>query len=86
MTDFGRLPAGVRLDLVLPCLDEAGALPGVLAALPVGFRAIVVDNGSRDGSAEIARSLGAVVSTSLVAATAPPSMPVCSPPTPSTSP
>jgi molybdopterin-guanine dinucleotide biosynthesis protein A len=61
MTDFGRLPAGVRLDLVLPCLDEAGALPGVLAALPAGFRAIVVDNGSRDGSAEIARSLGAFV-------------------------
>ncbi|MFD6066741.1 MULTISPECIES: glycosyltransferase family 2 protein [Amycolatopsis] len=50
-----------QVDVVLPCLDEAGALPGVLAALPEGYRAIVVDNGSRDGSAEIAAGLGAKV-------------------------
>src|SRR5690606_24917010 len=43
------------------CLNEAEALPGVLAALPSGARAIVVDNGSTDGSAEIARRLGALV-------------------------
>ena len=49
------------VDVVLPCLDEAAALPGVLAGLPSGWRAIVVDNGSSDGSAEVARSLGAVV-------------------------
>ncbi len=49
------------LDVVLPCLDEAAALPAVLAGLPGGARAIVVDNGSRDGSVEVARSLGAVV-------------------------
>ncbi|MGI8415537.1 MAG: glycosyltransferase family 2 protein [Nakamurella sp.] len=55
------LPNGVQVDLLLPCLDEAAALPVVLAALPAGFRAIVVDNGSTDGSQEIARSLGAVV-------------------------
>ncbi|MFF9013618.1 glycosyltransferase family 2 protein [Streptomyces sp. NPDC014870] len=48
-------------DLVLPCLDEAEALPWVLARVPAGWRAIVVDNGSTDGSAEIARSLGATV-------------------------
>lgn len=47
--------------MVLPCLDEAGALPWVLGRLPVGWRAIVVDNGSRDGSADLARSLGATV-------------------------
>jgi glycosyltransferase involved in cell wall biosynthesis len=46
---------------VLPCLDEAAALPWVLARIPAGWRALVVDNGSRDGSPEIARSLGAVV-------------------------
>ncbi|GAB3717273.1 glycosyltransferase family 2 protein [Amycolatopsis oliviviridis] len=46
---------------MLPCLDEAGALPGVLAALPARYRAIVVDNGSSDGSAEIAAGLGAKV-------------------------
>ncbi len=50
-----------RADLVLPCLDEAQALPWVLARVPAGWRAIVVDNGSTDGSADIARSLGATV-------------------------
>ena len=38
-------------DVVLPCLDEAGALPWVLSRLPPGYRAIVADNGSTDGSA-----------------------------------
>ncbi|MGN5636965.1 glycosyltransferase family 2 protein [Streptomyces sp. AC154] len=50
-----------RADIVLPCLDEAAALPAVLGAIPRGWRAIVVDNGSTDGSAELARSLGATV-------------------------
>lgn len=49
------------VDVVLPCLDEAGALPWVLERVPPGWRALVVDNGSTDGSAEIARSLGATV-------------------------
>ena len=49
------------IDIVLPCLDEAGALPWVLARIPAGARAIVVDNGSTDGSQQIAESLGAVV-------------------------
>jgi len=48
-------------DVVLPVLDEAEALPGVLAAMPAGYRPIVVDNGSADGSAEIAAELGAEV-------------------------
>lgn len=47
--------------MVLPCLDEAAALPGVLAAMPAGYRAIVVDNGSTDGSPEIAARHGATV-------------------------
>jgi glycosyltransferase involved in cell wall biosynthesis len=49
------------IDVVLPCLDEAGALPWVLSRMPAQARAIVVDNGSSDGSAAIARSLGALV-------------------------
>ncbi|MFK8907850.1 glycosyltransferase family 2 protein [Streptomyces sp. YS-3] len=49
------------VDVVLPCLDEAEALPWVLARIPEGWRALVVDNGSTDGSAEIARALGATV-------------------------
>ncbi len=48
-------------DLVLPCRDEAAALPAVLAAVPDNFAVIVVDNGSSDGTAEVARSLGARV-------------------------
>jgi dTDP-L-rhamnose 4-epimerase len=45
----------------LPCLNEAKALPWVIEKMPSGFRPIVVDNGSTDGSGEIARSLGATV-------------------------
>jgi glycosyltransferase involved in cell wall biosynthesis len=48
-------------DVILPVLDEAAAVPGVLAAMPSGYRPIVVDNGSTDGSAEIAAALGALV-------------------------
>lgn len=51
----------VLVDVVLPCLNEKGALPWVLARLPEGYRAIVVDNGSTDGSAELATQLGAMV-------------------------
>ncbi|WP_406300256.1 glycosyltransferase family 2 protein [Embleya sp. NBC_00888] len=54
-------PAEHVVDVVLPCLDEADALPWVLARMPAGYRPIVVDNGSRDGSAALARSLGAGV-------------------------
>jgi len=47
--------------VVLPCLNEAAALPWVLARIPNGFRPIVADNGSTDGSARIAAELGATV-------------------------
>jgi hypothetical protein len=49
------------VDVILPCLDEAAALPYVLSRMLDGYRAIVVDNGSTDGSAEVAASLGALV-------------------------
>ena len=48
-------------DVILPVLDEAEALPGVLEAMPDGYRPIVVDNGAVDGSARIAARLGALV-------------------------
>ena len=57
------MPTHPGVDVVLPVLDEAEALPWVLSRLLPGYRAIVVDNGSRDGSATIARELGAVVVT-----------------------
>lgn len=56
-----ELPLGGDVTVVLPCLDEAGALPGVLAAVPSGWVVLVVDNGSTDGSPEIAARLGAQV-------------------------
>jgi len=49
------------IDVVLPCLDEAAALPWVLSRIPDGYRAIVADNGSTDGSAGIASAHGALV-------------------------
>ncbi len=48
-------------DVVLPVLDEAVALPRVLASLPDGYAPIVVDNGSSDGSADVAHRYGALV-------------------------
>jgi len=74
--------SGVVGEVVLPCLNEAVALPWVLSRLPRGWRAIVVDNGSTDGSAEVAathrarvvhearRGFGAAVHAGVTAATA----------------
>lgn len=50
-------------DVVLPCLNEAPALAWLLSRLPAGYRPIVADNGSTDGSADVARGLGARVVT-----------------------
>jgi glycosyltransferase involved in cell wall biosynthesis len=48
-------------DVIIPVLDEAAALPALLAAMPPGYRPIVVDNGSTDGSAAVAAAAGAAV-------------------------
>jgi glycosyltransferase involved in cell wall biosynthesis len=48
-------------DVVLPVLDEVTAIPAVLAAMPPGYEPLIVDNGSIDGSADVARGLGARV-------------------------
>lgn len=48
-------------DLVLPCRDEAPALAALLSRVPAEFSVVVVDNGSRDGTAEVAAGLGARV-------------------------
>lgn len=49
------------VTVVLPCLNEAESLPGVLAAVPAGYRALVVDNNSTDATALVARRCGADV-------------------------
>ena len=57
----------LTLDILIPARDEAAALPLVLGDLPragEGWRVrqvVVVDNGSRDGTADVARANGAVV-------------------------
>jgi glycosyltransferase involved in cell wall biosynthesis len=48
-------------NVILPALNEAGAIPGVLASIPDGWIPIVVDNGSTDDTASIARQHDAVV-------------------------
>ncbi|MET0456273.1 MAG: glycosyltransferase family 2 protein [Mycobacterium sp.] len=50
-----------RVTVVLPCMNEAESLPGVLASMPAGYTALVVDNNSTDGTAEVAREHGAQV-------------------------
>jgi glycosyltransferase involved in cell wall biosynthesis len=51
----------MRIDVILPCLNEAEALPWVLSRMPAGFHPILADNGSTDASASIAVEHGATV-------------------------
>jgi glycosyltransferase involved in cell wall biosynthesis len=61
MVRHPRAGCGSVIDVVLPVLDEVEALRWVLPRMPTGFRPIVVDNASSDGSAAVALDLGAVV-------------------------
>ena len=58
LTGYGQ---AMRIDVILPCLNEAEALPWVLSRMPAGFHPIVADNGSTDASASIAVEHGATV-------------------------
>ena len=51
----------MEIDVILPCLNEAGALPWLLSRMPAGYRPIVADHGSDDGSPDIAADRGAQV-------------------------
>ena len=50
-------------DVILPVLNERAAIPWVLERMPAGYAPLVVDNGSTDGSGELAAALGARVVT-----------------------
>ncbi|MEZ4460353.1 MAG: glycosyltransferase family 2 protein [bacterium] len=58
-----KRPPAVTIDVVIPALNEESSLPLVLAAIPTGWvrRVVVVDNGSTDRTAAVAREMGAVV-------------------------
>ena len=68
-----------QVEVILPCLNEAEALGWVLGRMPPWVRPIVVDNGSTDGSAEIARDHGATWCTRHSEDMAQPAMPGCWP-------
>jgi glycosyltransferase involved in cell wall biosynthesis len=59
----GSREALVTLALIIPALNEEESLPGVLAQVPkeIVSEIVVVDNGSTDHTAAVARSLGARV-------------------------
>jgi glycosyltransferase involved in cell wall biosynthesis len=59
----GTKPPGATVTVVIPARNEERALPLVLADLPAGWfdAVIVVDNGSTDRTAEVARRAGATV-------------------------
>src|SRR5829696_4768237 len=61
ITPRHAIPSRRVPDVILPVLDEREALPWVLGRMPDGYAPIVVDNGSTDGSGELAASLGAQV-------------------------
>jgi glycosyltransferase involved in cell wall biosynthesis len=61
-------PGSCRVSVVIPCLDEAETIvecvtraQGVLEESGLAGEVIVVDNGSTDGSGDLARGAGAVV-------------------------
>lgn len=51
----------MRIDVILPALDEAAALDALLPRFSDRYRPVVVDNGSTDDTAAVARRHGALV-------------------------
>lgn len=57
-----QFPELTTVDVIIPALNEEASLPLVLADLPPSVRqVVVVDNGSTDGTAAVARASGATV-------------------------
>ena len=57
-----QLPRETLIDVIIPALNEEESLPLVLADIPTSVRrVVVVDNGSSDRTAAVARATGATV-------------------------
>ncbi len=54
-----------QVAIIIPALNEEGALPTLLAEIPAQIAkwVIVVDNGSTDATADVARATGAIVAS-----------------------
>jgi glycosyltransferase involved in cell wall biosynthesis len=59
--DTAVAPEGARCALIIPALNEADSVGRLLAQVPPFLQIIVVDNGSEDSTAEVARAAGAEV-------------------------
>ena len=61
----GSSPGAPALSIVVPMLNEAAALPELIAHLSIwrerGCEIVLVDGGSKDGSAHLARAAGVLV-------------------------
>ena len=68
-TDVGVEDAAFRASVVVPARNEAATLPHLLASLaaqrPTPHEVIVVDDGSGDGTGDVARRAGATVISAL---------------------
>jgi glycosyltransferase involved in cell wall biosynthesis len=51
----------LKIAVVIPALNEESAIGNVIRSIPSGIKILVVDNGSEDKTAEIARQNGATV-------------------------
>ena len=62
-SDAGRGSARPRVGVIIPALNEEKSIGLVLRDIPRGIvdQVVVVDNGSTDGTARVAESLGATV-------------------------
>ena len=63
MNRLPNAPTSPTISLIIPALNEADCLPTLLAEVPHALlhETIVVDNGSTDGTAAVARATGALV-------------------------
>ena len=48
-------------DVIVPVLNESAAIAALITSMPAGYRPLVVDNCSTDGSGDTARAAGATV-------------------------